>query len=80
MVGTRDGVKRAEAFLCLPESWLALSRKSIEKRKRKKITELPRNKNKEEKIEINTCVKKWSMCVIFIMNALKSRALVVRSL
>lgn len=47
-----------------------------EKGKKKKIIELPKNKNKR-KIEINTCVKKWSMCVIFIMNTLKSGALVV---
>lgn len=52
-------------------------KKTKKERKKKKIIELPRNKNKRKKIEINTCVKKWSMCVIFIMNILKSRTLVI---
>lgn len=47
------------------------------KEEKKKIIELPKNQNEKE-IDMNTHVKKWSMCVIFIMNTPKSRASSVR--
>lgn len=50
----------------------------VEEKKRKKIIELPENKNKRKNRDKHTCYEVATVC--FTMNFIKSRALVVCSL
>lgn len=65
-------MNRGPSFL-----WLPVLAGLVKKKKEKENYRAAQEQKQEEKIEINTCVKKWSMCVIFIMNTVQSGALVV---